>query len=568
MSVSTHFFSYFADGVLGGGVSLPPIAIFGWGDSLGVGIDARDVGLDVSPITGIQQVRNRAPVGLSTTLYPLDQGIAPTGTEYLSPYNKMAEALLTYGYPSVYIVPHNINSSQFNAPGWGAGNTAHEAFVTRANAAAATIYAAAPTYKAVLIQFEGSNDANTGTDPSGYKSTLTAAISNLRTRIFKNGVSGTDFTNEDYIINGMIPEYLGSVNRTLYEQALRDVAASINKGKFYKMPEGIHRGDNLHPSAAGNRIVGPANQALVTDAVSPVISSPSSGAYSIFAGQQMLIPLQLSGSEYGSWSITGTDAASFEIVMVTAGTSGINLSRMNYFLRVVADGVLSAGTYSININAKDGAGNVTVLPYTVTCLAAYGTQTGTVTSANKTVLPVAATTNDARSRTVVPVTLGAGMNVITIVKAAGAAPDVSKVEFNGMVATRDANSGSNTYLYYLPSAQEQSGNLIITPTSSAITSVAVTIACVTNTKATPASSAVLGYTYHNTPHQTTSVTFNTGGVIVGGGVANGLTTEVPGATFLTTSGVAFTESRVSTGAIGANGTNGYSGIAAASFEPA
>ena len=40
MSVSTHFFSYFADGVLGGGVSLPPIAIFGWGDSLGVGIDA------------------------------------------------------------------------------------------------------------------------------------------------------------------------------------------------------------------------------------------------------------------------------------------------------------------------------------------------------------------------------------------------------------------------------------------------------------------------------------------------------------------------------------------------
>jgi hypothetical protein len=535
-----------------------------WGDSLNVGIDLRTGGTDLD-WPNVYQVRSRAPAGISSDISPLDQAIAPDGNDYLSSHEYFAKQREADIGAAVYIVSHGYNGTKLVglSTEWGVGNTLHEAAITRINAAIQTVRATAPT--AVfggIIQMVGTNDGSAGTAASTWGTALSSAISDMRSRIFLNGVSGTTAATKPYIINGLMPEGNTSVAALAIEQKMRQIAASTTACKYYKMPEGIARVDNIHPSAAGMRVVGPGNAALLQDATAPVISVATT--YSQFAGQNMLI--ELTADTYAYWTVSNT--TDYEVVGIGDGVSGVNSTRIRYYLRWLSDGTKTAGTYSTTIIATDASGNSSSISRTDTVVAAYGGTVGTVSASSQT-LSTGSTTNDLRQRVILPVTLGAGMNIIVLSRNTGGATDVSAVTFNGIIATRDANSGTTTQIYYVPSAAAQSGNLLVTPNTSTITSIGCAITCVTGTVATPTTSVVMQNASRTTPHLTTSQTCPTNGIIAGGGLIPSIGTATSGETELARSTNLFSAYRTTDGSIGATGTNnGFSWLAAAAFAKA
>jgi lysophospholipase L1-like esterase len=537
----------------------------GFGDSVGVGIDARDGAVDLD-WPNVYQVRQRAPTGISSDISPLDQAIVPTGTDFLSSYEYFGKQRAADIGAAVYLVPHNYNGTRLGATStdWGLAGTLSDGFISRSNAAIQTVRAVVPT--AVLggiIMCEGTNDGAASVNPTTYNTNLNAMIPYIRTRIFKNGVSGADASTLPFLINGIMPESLPASGYMGVELKLRETAATITNGKFYRMPEGIARpADNIHPSAAGMRVVGPANAAIIKDTTAPVISTPAT--YTQYAGQNMLI--ELVADKYAWWTTSNT--TDYEIISIADGPSGIGASRLRWYLRWLSDGTKTAGTYSTTITAKDASGNTSSITRTDTVVTAYGTQVGTITATSMTT-STGVTTNDLRSRTILPVSLGAGMNVITISRNTGGASDVSSVAFNGILATRDANSGGTTQVYYLPSAVAQTGNLVITPNASAILSIGCTIVCLTGTVATPSSSSVMQNASRATPHLTASLTCPTNGIIVGGGIIPNIGTATSGETELVRNGFLFTATRTTDGSLGAAGQNlGFSWLSASAFAKA
>jgi hypothetical protein len=557
---------------LGAGIAAAvPEIWLGWGDSLGVGIDAADRAIDTYG-TNVWQVRQRAPTGISnvTVLPPLDVSFPPDGIDHLSPLESFAnQRAITIGAP-VYLVPHYHNGSKFIASGWGTGNTLHEAAIARFNAAIQTVKTAFPTaVVGGMVILEGTNDSTANTVDTTWETAMTGAIANMRSRVFKNGISGADISTLPVILGGQMPEGMSSSTTSLaIELKMRKIAATITNGKYYKMPEGIARTDNIHPSVAGNRIVGPGFAALLTDKTAPVIT-PALAAYTQFAGQNMLI--ELTADKFiAQWVLSNT--TDYELVSITDNVNGIAYSRVRWFLRWISDGTKTAGTYSTNITATDGAGNVSTITRTDTVLAAYGTQVSTPTATHVMSFN-GATTNDARARSNVPISLGAGMNLLIVTRDGGSAPDFT-AKFNGIIPAVDAGSNGDTKLLYLPSAVAQSGILQVTPTSSALTAIDVQILCLTGTVATPASSSVMVNLSRTTPHLTASLTCPSGGIIAGGGIVPGMAAPTPanqpsGQTVLFDVNQRLTAYRVTTGQLGAGGTNnGFSSLGAAAFAPA
>lgn len=544
----------------------PPEIWIGFGDSLGVGIDPRDPVIDLD-WPNVYQVRQRAPVGISSDITPLDQAIAPDGTNYLSSNEYFAKQRAADIGAAVYLVPHNYNGSRLGstATDWGAGTALTNGLIARANAAIQTVLAAAPN--AVVggfVLFEGTNDATINADPTTYNTNLNALIAAVRSGVFLNGVSGATAATKPIIINGLMPEDLNGPTHMAIELKLRETAATITNGKFYKMPEGIARTqDNIHPNAGGMRVVGPAHAALLKDTTEPVIT-PSLASYTQYAGQKMLI--ELTADKYVWWTLSNT--TDYELFSFSDNASGIGFSRLRWFLRWIGDGTKGVGTYSTTLTAKDASGNVSTLNRTDTVVAAYGSQPGTITKTAMT-MTTGAVTSDMRGRTIVPVSLGAGMNCIELSKNSGSAPDIASVTYNGIVLTRDPNSGATTSLWYLPSAIAQSGNLVITPTASTITSIVCINICITGTQASPASSSVIQNGQHTTPHITGSLTCPSGGIIIGGGIIPSPGTVTTGETELNRTGNLVAGYRTTDGAIGAAGTNnGFSALFAAAFAPA
>jgi hypothetical protein len=446
---------------LGAGIAAAvPEIWLGWGDSLGVGIDAADRAIDTYG-TNVWQVRQRAPTGISnvSVLPPLDVSFPPDGVDHLSPLESFAnQRAIDIGAP-VYLVPHYHNGSKFGATGWGAGNTLHEAAIARFNAAIQTVKTAFPTaVVGGMVIFEGTNDAAASVVDTVWETAMTGALSNMRPRVFKNGISGADISTLPVVLCGLMAEDLQVTVNLAIEMKMRKIAATITGGKFWKMPEGIARVDNIHPTVAGNRIVGPGIAALLKDKTAPVIT-PALAAYTQFAGQNMLI--ELTADKFiTQWVLSNT--TDYELVSISDNVNGIGLSRVRWFLRWVSDGTKTAGTYSTNITATDASGNVSTITRTDTVLAAYGTQVGTPTATHITSFN-GVTTNDMRARSNVPISLGAGMNLLIVTRDAGGAPDFT-AKFNGIIPVVDAGSNGNTKLLYLPSAAAQSGILQVTPT--------------------------------------------------------------------------------------------------------
>lgn len=331
----------------GGGPAAPvPEIWLTWGDSIGIGIYARAGGTDLD-WPGIYQVRSRAVAGISADISPLDQAIAPTGTDYLSPTEYFAKQRVADIGQNVFLVPHNWNGTRLGTGfDWGVGNSLHEAFITRANAAIVTVKATYPSAVVKgIIQFEGSNDAVAGT-PNTWKADCIAAIADMRSRIFMNGVSGANVSSTHYIIMGLIPEYYGGAYQA-YEDAIREIGFTTTNGKVYKMPSAITT-DNLHPNLAGNRTIGPLIAGLLTDVTGPTMTSPATGT-----GTE--------GITY-SLSLTSNDAVGYSKFEINGGAGAAQFEIGNAYstpvLRWVGNSTGPvAGTYVVGVRARDASGN-------------------------------------------------------------------------------------------------------------------------------------------------------------------------------------------------------------------
>lgn len=543
-----------------------------WGDSIGVGSAARDGGDLDWP--GVYQVRTRAPAGISADISPLDQAIAPDGTSWLSPLEYFGKQRTDDIDIDIYLVPHCSNGSSLGAGGWGVGNTLHEAFITRANAAIQTVKAANPAaVVGGIIQFEGSNDANVGSTPLTYRAALIAAIDDMRSRIFKNGISGATIADTPYIINGLIPEYLSTANRVLYEQALRYVAQQTAGGKFYKMPEGIHIGDNLHPSAAGTRSVGTGNALLLKDTTGPVVTGVvAPGTYSVYESQKML--LELTSNEYAYWTLSGAGASNYEIVWISDGDSGIDLSRMRQYLRWNGDGTKTPGNYPVTLVAEDASGNVTNHAFSTNVLAAYGNDAGDVTLAFVGAARIAVPNVTVKYK-IPAVTFGAGLNNLTLMPG-GATSSITAVKVGGVVCSKVANvsSGDLHDIWSVPLAQAGAYDIEITFVGT-LQSLDYVITVWNSTKATPSSFVGVPAGYRNSPQETPSITVPTNGMACGSWRAEGVSGRAPlaGVTELSdndsTAPYQWVGKRSTTGTLGfSHSGGGFMGMVAIAYERA
>lgn len=522
----TGFLTGISAGAIFSGAPIPAPEIWlAWGDSIGVGSAARDGGVDLD-WSGVFQVRTRSPAGISADISPLDQAIAPDGTNWLSPLEYFAKQRVDDIDNDNYLVPHCSNGSSIGAGGWGIGNTLHEAFITRANAAIQTVKAVNPAaVVGGIIQFEGSNDANVGSTPLTYEAALIAAIGDMRSRIFKNGISGATIADTPYIINGFIPEYLSTANRVLYEQALRNVARQTTGGKFYKMPEGIHIGDFLHPSAAGTRSVGTGNALLLKDTIGPVVTGVvAAGTYSVYEDQKML--LELTANEYAYWTLSGAGASDYEIVFISDGTSGIDLSRMKQYLRWNGDGTKNPGTFPVTLVAEDASGNVTNHAFTTNVFTAYGSDAGAETA---TYIGAArlAVPNVTTKYKVPAVTLGAGLNLLTLMPG-GATSSITAVTLGGIAATKVAytSSGDLHDIWSVPIAQAGAYDLEITFVGT-LQSLDYIINVLNSTAAAPSDFVFVNAGYRNSPQETPSITVPTNGLALGTWRAEGVSGRTP-----------------------------------------
>lgn len=540
-----------------------------WGDSIGVGVTVREAG--DTDWAGVFQVRQRAPTGITADITPLDQAVAPDANSYLSPYEYFGKQRTADIGKDIYLVPHNSNGSSIAPGSWGVGNTFHEAFITRANAAIQTVLASVPNAKVGgIYQIEGSNDTSNNA-PATYETALRAAIADMRSRIFQNGVSGANLSALPYIINGLLPDYISTTNRRDYELVLRSVAQSITGGKFLPIPEGFNAGDNLHPSLAGSRYYGTASAGLLTDTSAPIISGiVGTGAYSIYTAQKM--QLELSPNEYAWCTLSGAGAADFEIVTLSENTSGIGVSRFKQYLRWNLDGTKAVGTYTVTVVATNGAGLVTNQVLTVNVLAAYGTaSTGAVTVTDGGF--VFANSNPGNVPYMSPsIALGAGLNLI-YTYFSGSVTALNSLSINGIEATLVAGStaGDVSQIWALPLAQATTGPMKVSTTGN-VGQIRLKAVTLTNTVATAASTDNRNVGSQPNPMSSASLTCPTDGVIIGMGWNNGVPTAGTGNTLIAANTVPasdtfFAVSRTTTGSTSING-NGFGALVSAAFAKA
>ena len=555
--------------------AIPAEIWLGWGDSTGVGINLADRSIDTYG-SAVNQVRQRAPAGISNVIAPLDQAIdpnsptasAPNGTDYLSPYESFAKQRAADTGRTIYLVPHNYNGSKFAAAGsggyWGVGNDLHNAFIARANAAIRLVQNAVPgAVLGGIIQFEGTNDQ--GGDAAAYKALLNNAITDMRARIFKNGTSGATAGDLPFIIAGTHPEgRTTGATINAYPLALKETAATITNGRFYPIPEGYQDSTNIHATSAAERLIGPALAARLTDTTAPTITFPAT--YAAYEQQKLL--LELTASEDAWWTLTGAGAANFEVIWLPDGPTGISYTRLKPYLRWAGDATKGVGTYAVTLNATDNAHNVTTKTFTVSVVAAYGANTGapaeTFQSASALTVP-----NVPNAYIAPAMQFGAGLNLI-LIHTNGSVTGMNGISVNGAAATRLAmqSGGDVAQLWAVPLAQAGSYPVSLSY-SGTMGPTHLEVATLTGTAAAPASAAVLNWGYNGSPHRVVGVACPTGGIIGVLGVAPAVSPAVLAGETLTGGAgtVFFAGTRTTTGDAGFTSSGGYSTVMAAAFGP-
>lgn len=548
---------------------------FGWGDSIGVGISEQQLPADANP-AAVYNVRARAPAGISQTL-PWDQAIANDGKNYFSPYQAFAKQRAADTGRNIYFVPHNWNgtSISLSTSTWGVGNSLHEAFIARANAAIQTVLAAEPgAVIGGIIQVEGTNDqiaGETNAPIATFKSKIAAAISDMRARIFKNGVSGTNIADTNYIIMGLMPEgrtaqSAGAYRGSYFEQFLQQTAAALTNGRYVRVGEGMAEPDNIHPTYTSNHTIGVQMAGLLTNTTAPVISGVPS-TYNTYDAQKL--GLLLSADKPVWW--TTSNSTDFEVVPIMDGPIGIESTRWKWYLRWLNDTTKGVGTYTTTLSAEDGSGLITTQAVSVTVEPAYGSVTGTGTPTLTNQGSVSYSLANVRTPYSTPArVVGRGLNLVRVI-GSGSLTSITAVSVNGVNGVQVAaqTSGDQSQVWAVPIATAGSYPVTITGAGT-VSSLTVQIATVTNTKLTPASGLILNNGYHGSPHVVAGVTCPAGGIVVGMGGVPSAPTPIAGFTLSGAAGADFTfvGSRTTTGDVGCSANAGYSSIGAIAFEAA
>lgn len=532
------------------------------GDSLGTGVLPADGGDWTVLPTGIHDLRQRAPTGVSQLL-PLDQASPPDGTNYLSPYESALASLQTSDGLDEYICANNLAGSALvvGAAAWAVGNTMYLNSIARWNPAIATALAAEPgTSVTRFFWLGGTNDTGGGCNQADYYTAFNAMLSGFFTNVYANGVSGATLSslNLQVIIMSILPECRDANANPFVNLALRQTAAELPNGKFIDVPYGYCLVDNLHLTNPGCRAFGGWLEDVLSDNVGPVLDFPT--AYTMYADQDLAYLIEADKYFY-PW-LTGADAADFEIVWVTQATAGPGSGQASPYLSTVG-GPFSPGTKTVTINAKSANGVLaTPVNFVLTTVAAYGSEVETIVVTNPTNAFANPPSSDGYGRAIFPsVQLSRGLNFIEIMQTSGSATDVTAlVGSTGLVGVRDANSfASSTSLrvgFYVYSGQDQICDFYATPATAPLGDSSFTVTNVVGTAATPSSS------YFINANQTTSLTCPTNGVIIGGGLGVSGTTPVAGVTTLAAS-FYFTGYRTTTGVFGFSETG--LGMGAAAF---
>jgi hypothetical protein len=524
--------------------------IIGAGDSTAVGVQEREGG--DTAFAGTSNWRTRAPAGISTSL-PYDQAIAPDGTSYLSHWEYSAKRY-TELFPtkSILVVPHGWNGSSIagESPQWGVGNSLHESAIARANAAIAAYLAANPD---AVLEFEisvseGTNDQPVDADE--WETAWLAAIADIRSRVFKNGVSGATIgTDAVAVFRGMLPENMASGGGAsgVIEHTMRKFQYTMPNARYWKQAEG-NSADGVHPTNEGQRLDGVGLENTVYDTTPPVFSAPAS--FSIYSGEKLAREIV---TDKPAWYyLTGTDAALFEIVPLAPISTGgaIDSQRFSWYLRWASDGVApAADTYNVTINAKGSAASAATQALVVTVGAAYGTQVEAIASSWE-IGQGADTSPKASTTTFRDMPLKRGVNVLATLKVAGGVTDwTACVCSNGLVGVRDANSGEGGQ-FYIYSAQDETVDIDVTWAGDT-PSVFAFLTNLKGTTALPASSAT-------TTSATVNMTCPASGIVIVQGYAVGGLTPPSGQTNypdppIKNDGAMYAGYRTTTGDVGAGG---------------
>ncbi len=538
------------------------------GDSYMSSIYGRDYTIDID----WPQVWQYRQWGSDLYYRTIDSDITPfsvpnsanTGLSLLSPAEYFGKTYAERTGKDILIINRGWPSTRLTSAGtaWAVGASSHEASITETNLAIAAAQAINPSSQFVgIIQWLGTNDAAAAADRTDFHDKLVASITDFRSRI--TGASGSW-----YLMAGLLPDYYSVIlsSRGPIEFALRDVHRDVSNSYFIPSPTGYidTAGTNLHPLATGNRAIPPLWDAALADSVAATINTAST--FSSYEGSPL--SLELKADKYVTWSLTGTNAASFEIFEETAYYS--STLGVRYFLRFVGNANGTAGTYNVTLNGKTSGGQVTTKAVTITVPAAYGgSSTGAVTKAmsqNRLTYAnqfVGSTSAIARYS----VTVGAGLNIIEI----STNNPIATIKINGVSATRIAGAASDfRTMWSVPIAQAGTYNCDVTAVTggTTFTGMGISVLTLTNTVASPGSVDAVAPVSAGSI-SSASLTVNTGGIMISMGQGRtGDSINSPATFIVSPNNTYFWASRDTTGIITLSGASQVRSIISASFDKA
>lgn len=433
-------------------------------DSYGVGIIARETqDIDWPNVYQYRASNNTIDPDIS----PIEQGIAPDGTNYLSAIEYFGKSYVRRTGRKLLIVGYGWNGTRLMLPGqgWDVNGSLHTAAIAKVNAAIVKAKAQYASSKFVgIVQWILANDANVDINSiptvAAIKTVLNATHADYRAQI-------TDATNCWIVQGGLLAEYIAGVPavKNRCERALQQVAAEGTNVKYVPIPPGFDAGDFLHPNNAGERYMGTAFDNILSNTTNPVITSPTGTGNSLAGGSTLNKPL--TADKFVTWSLSGADAGLFEIlfnqnaneVVATNTLRWLNNTTRAYGSPADANG---DNVYELNIIARDGSGNVTTKPYNNTISAPYGVgNNGPITLNRVGEYQIAGNYGGS----VPGVVYTAGLNFVYVLGGGGAS-DFTTVTLDGVTLDRINNNG-NAYgaMFYGVMTQSAIGPLVVGQTS-------------------------------------------------------------------------------------------------------
>lgn len=340
-----------------------------WGG--GSGVDPEDTGFDIVVLPGQSNMQGDSGAGYDTRRDPADPRVwtfdyagtyANTLTAAVDPLMHQGGnaglgpgtafgrwyAAARPGNRRVLLVPVALGGSPLTpTSGWATWNPSVRGDLYD-NALAHTqraLAAAGPGSRVVAaLWVQGEADAEGGVTESAYATVLDALIGQLRTDLASPTLP--------FVVGGMVPEFIAGNPATAGVAAAHAATPSRVANTYYLPgPSGMHKGDSLHYSPAGQRLIGRRMAAALTGAPMPPLPAPDTTEPSVPTGLTVgtvtdtTVPL--------SWTAS-TDAVGVTGYRVRRGGAVVGSPTATSYTDT---GLTASTSYSYTVSAVDGAGN-------------------------------------------------------------------------------------------------------------------------------------------------------------------------------------------------------------------